>query len=135
MTLKNIIQLSYWFGRPDMATGATRAFFWIVCASMVVGGAVCLYLKPKQKDQYMKVFLKRVATWGIVMGLLLAFWFTMRQQSIVFLSVRAVLAVWLIITLAWGYSIVRYLVTRLPAIRSEKLQQALREKYLPRSKR
>lgn len=135
MNIKNIFHASYWFHQPDMATGLTRSigfgFFLLLC----VAGVAVLVLRSRQSDRYVRLVCARMATWGLVIGLGGLLWFTLRQQAIVFLSWRIWLAVWMLVAILWGASIVQYIIKRIPAIRAEKLEREMREKYLPKGKR
>lgn len=131
MSLRNFLYGSYWFLQPDPAKGRVIAFYVVILLVLVLAGIVAMIVRQREKIKSVRLLYQRVGAFGFTMGLsgLLLFWF--RQKEVFFLGWRLWYALWLVIALIWLYRLLHYAFKRIPVIKAEHEERALKEKYLP----
>jgi hypothetical protein len=134
MNLKNLFHVDYWFGQPFTAQGASLWLLTGFFLLLIVVGLVCKIVSLYQDVTFKKVILRRCSNLGFAVGFLGIVWMFFRQESIVFLSWRFWLLLIGVIFVWRVWSIVQYIVKRVPDIKSEDERRARIEKYLPKSK-
>ncbi len=132
MSIKNLISWSYWFSQPYIARGGLfyvlLGFFGIVALL----GVAAFVLRAYEKDALKKEVYKRFGMIGVVMGLWGLTWFFFRQQRIPFFSWRFWLFPWLPLFAWWVHRVIRFMTKRVPVIRAQQQEKAVKEKYLPK---
>lgn len=132
MSVQNLFHLDYWFSQPFTARGSS---LWLLVGGFlffIVAGLVCKILSQYQESNSKRLFLKRSGSLGITMGFLGLIWMFFRQERVVFLAWRFWLFLWVVITGIWAFSLARYALKRIPAIKAEEEKRANLEKYLPK---
>ncbi len=133
MQFQNLLEVDYWFGQPFSAQGRS---LWLLIGGFllfVLAGLICKIAAQFQEEKYKTSVLKRFGTLGLTLGFFGLVWMFFRQEGVMLLSYRFWLLVWVIALGLWLYSIIKYLVTRVPEIKSEQDRRARIEKYLPKS--
>lgn len=134
MSIRNFFYSSYWFSQPVIAN---RWVFWVwllMLLAILAGGVAALIVKKSTEEKVMARIWQRVGNLGISMGLAGLLFFFFRQQSAYFLGWRFWFLGWAIVLAAWGASILKYYLKRVPEIRVEQAARLQKEKYLPQSK-
>ncbi len=134
MSIINLFRLDYWFVQPFVATGMS---LWLLIGCFLVlvfAGLVCKIVSLYKEEKFKKVILKRSSHLAMTMGFLGLVWMFFRQERVMFLSWRFWLLVWVVVFGWWLSSIIKYMVKRVPEIRTEEERLARIEKYLPKSK-
>ncbi len=135
MQLSNLLYTSYWFSQPYIARGAT-AWAWIsIFLALVLIGIVAQIVRSTSVDQLKQEVLRKVSLLTLTFGLLGLIWFFLRQERIPFLAWRFWLLLWVLGFVWWAASTLRYILKRVPQIRSEHAERAKRDKYLPKPSR
>jgi hypothetical protein len=132
MNITNLLKLDYWFSQPFIARGLT---LWLLVGGFllfIVTGLVFKILSQYQNDKSKRLVLKRSGSLGITMGFLGLIWMFFRQERVAFLAWRFWLFLWVVITGIWAYSLARYALKRIPAIKAEEARRASIDKYLPK---
>lgn len=134
MNYKNFLHLDYWFSQPFTARGLA---LWLLVGGFllfIVKGLVFKILSQYQADKSKRLIFKRSGNFGITMGFVGLLWMFFRQERIAFLAWRFWLLLWVVVTVIWGYRLMRYALKRIPEIKAEEARRASIEKYLPKSK-
>lgn len=135
MNIQNIFYLSYWFEQPRIVSGWVL-WFWVGCfLLLVLSGLILKLIRHTSTEGGIKEVLRRFGNIGLTMGFIGLFWLSLRQAGVPFLSFRFWLWFWAFGLMWWLYRVAWYMVKRIPAIRSERLQRELRARYLPKRER
>jgi hypothetical protein len=132
MDITNLLELSYWFQQPFIARGTTT---WIWVGIFLFGifvGLILKFIGQKLEEKYQKKMLNSFSNLGLGAGLLGLLWLFFRQEQVPFFAWRF----WLIFLVAWALVVIvkniLFMVRRLPQIRAEHTEKAIKEKYLPK---
>jgi len=132
MSIYNVLKLSYWFHQPFVARGQTVWIWVIIFLVGILIGLVLKFIQQKVSEKYLKKIINSFSNLGLACGMFGLLWLFFRQQTVPFLAWRF----WLVFLVAYATYVivknVKFLVTRLPAIRAEHLQKEVQEKYLPK---
>jgi hypothetical protein len=131
MNITNIFEWSYWFYQPFIARGNT-VWIWVsIFLFCVLAGLICKFIAQKAEVKYKKRIINSFANVGLSAGLFGLLWLFFRQERVPFLAWRF----WLLIIVGGALFVViknlKFIIKRLPAIRAEQAEKAVKEKYLP----
>ncbi|EKD43943.1 MAG: hypothetical protein ACD_72C00063G0001 [uncultured bacterium] len=136
MSIKNILDWSYWFHQPFIAVGFAKWFWILGFLALVLLGLVAKIARVYGKTIYgtTREALRRFGNLFLTTGLLGLLWMFFRQERVAFLAWRFWLVLWVVMFVWWAYKVVRFAIKRTPLISEEQAQKALKEKYLPKNK-
>ena len=131
MNIANLLDLHYWFSQPYIARGQTM-WIWVgIFLVAVLAGLILKFIGQKSAEKYARKLIISFSNLGLGAGLLGLLWLFFRQERVAFFAWRF----WLIFLFVWAVWVIvkniRFAVTRLPKIRAEHAEKAMREKYLP----
>lgn len=134
--MNRVLEISYWL---NPLPGSPNLLFWRlmigIAIAFIIFAIVAILLKRRYKqDGARRRLWIKISTWGFTMSpilLLLAFF---RFQNAYFLSMRSLVALWMLGTVVWFFFIVKYMVHVLPRRLEKQQQEATFNRYLPRSK-
>ncbi len=133
MNIKNLFKLDYWFGQPFAAEGKALWILLGLFLLVVFIGLVFKVVAIYQEEKFKKIIFKRLANLDLTMGFIGLVWLFFRQENVSFLAWRFWLLLWLIGAGWWKWTIIRYMIRRVPDIKEEQERLARIEKYLPKS--
>jgi len=132
MNFMNLLDLSYWFHQPFIARGTTMWIWVMIFLIAVFGGLVLKFIQQRLTEKYQKKMVNSFSNLGLTCGLVGLLWLFFRQEQVPFLAWRF----WLLFLIGYAlYEIIKNLkftFTRLPAIRAEHAEKAVKAKYLPK---
>ncbi|MCX6781962.1 MAG: hypothetical protein NTW66_02495 [Candidatus Magasanikbacteria bacterium] len=132
MNIMNILGWSYWFQQPYIARGTTMWIWVIIFLAAIFGGLILKFVQQQLSEKYKKKMANSFSNVGLTSGLLGLLWLFLRQEQVPFLAWRF----WLLFLVAYALYVViknlKFIITRLPEIRAEHADKALKEKYLPK---
>ncbi|MFA7653678.1 MAG: hypothetical protein WCX97_01380 [Candidatus Magasanikbacteria bacterium] len=132
MSIFNLLKLDYWFSQPYIAYGTTKWLWVIIFLVLILTGLIFRILQNIGKDNAYKEIFRRGSNLGLTIGLLGIVWLFFRQERVPFLAWRFWLLFLIIGGIFWKVKLLFYYFKRLPAIRAEKQQRELKNKYLPK---
>lgn len=130
MSIKNIFIWSYWFSQPYVALGLVFKIWLGGFLAMVLVGLVALIIRRKKTMEAERKIFGRLSACLLTMGMLGLVWLWLRQQNVFFLAWRFWLGLWLILFLVWITRIAWYMAMRLPKVKEQNKERAIKEKYL-----
>lgn len=131
MSFSNILNLTYWFSQPNTAT---KEVYWIWVGgllALVAVGIFSLVVKMYLKDRSLNIFLEKLSSLGLTMGIFGFLFFFFRQQNVFLLGYRFWFLFWFLLLALWFYRIMNYYFKRIPQIKTEQEERMRKEKYLP----
>lgn len=132
MDFTNLLELSYWFHQPFIARGNTTWVWVAIFLFSILAGLILKFVGQKTEEKYKKKMLNSFSNLGLGAGLLGLLWLFFRQEQVPFFAWRF----WLIFLVLWAVIVlvknVKFMVRRLPQIRAEHAEKAMKEKYLPK---
>jgi len=132
MNIFNIFEWSYWFYQPFIARGNTVWIWVFIFLFGVLTGLVLKFISQKTMVKYKKRITNSFANVGLASGLLGLLWLFFRQERVPFLAWRF----WLLIIFIGALFVViknlKFIIKRLPEIRAEHAEKAIKDKYLPK---
>jgi len=134
--MDRLLNIGYWF---EPLPGSPNLLFWrimigIAILSIILAIVAVIFIRRYKKDGVRRRLWVKISTWGFTMGpifLILAFF---RFQNAYFLSMRSIVALWILGTVVWLFFIVKYIVLVLPRRLEKQQEQATFNRYIPRSK-
>ena len=131
MSLRSLLDPSYWFGFPPALS--SRAYFvaLAVFAAFVILGLAARILDQKSTGALGKKLWKRLARLGLLWGLLGLVLFFFRVERVPFFGLRLWWGLWLAGVIAHSGRIIWYFQKRVPQIAAEQARREEIEKYLP----
>lgn len=132
MNIMNLLAISYWFQQPFIARGSIMWLWVIIFLVATFGGLVLKFIQQTMGEKYQKKMANSFSNLGLTVGLVGLLWLFFRQEQVPFLAWRF----WLLFLVAYAVYVVvknlKFILTRLPAIRAEHAEKAIKEKYLPK---
>jgi len=132
MSILNLLKLDYWFSQPYIAYGNVKWFWVMLFLVLVLAGLVFRILQNAGQDNACKEIFRRASNLGLTIGLVGIIWLFFRQQRVPFLAWRFWLLFLIVGGIWWIIKLSLYYFKRLPAIKAEKQQRELKNKYLPK---
>ena len=133
--MSNLLSWSYWFSlsarelMPSAKTALLAAF-----VALVLIGLLARYASAKRPgDMAWAEGGKRVASMGLWMGFLGLFLLWCTHELVYFFGARFWYLVWLLIALAWCFSILRFLIAVVPKKKVEYEERARIRKWIPKN--
>lgn len=131
MKFTNLFYSSYWLNQPVIATKSVY-FVWLIGLLVVfAGGLAALIAASFTKTNLNKTILKKFGDLFTNMGIAGLFFFFCRQQSVPLFGLRIWFLIWAVVFAVWLGFVLKYLLKRVPAIKTEQEEKAKKEKYLP----
>lgn len=108
-------------------------WIWVIIfLAAIFGGLILKFVQQQLSEKYKKKMANSFSNVGLTSGLLGLLWLFLRQEQVPFLAWRF----WLLFLVAYALYVViknlKFIITRLPEIRAEHADKALKEKYLPK---
>ena len=126
---------SYWFeripGAPDVRLW--RVLFG-VAAVLVIFSIIAALIARASSDGLTRKFWRKISVWGLSVGPVIALLGFFRYQNAFILSMRFLIALWLLIALLWALSILKFRIFVVPKRIAERIKQEEFNKYLPHKK-
>ncbi len=130
MSIQNIFIINYWLSQPLPAYGFTLLLLVGGFLFFIIVGLVLRIVIQTKKDKSIRVALKRLSNFCMVMGLLGLMWMFFRQQNVFFLSWRFWLLILIGIAAWWLVRILEYVIRRVPVIKQEQAEREIKARYL-----
>ncbi len=131
--LKAIIQPTYWFTHQHVVPQNWVNILTVLFGVLTVIGIVTLLLSWRKAFLApVRTLLRKIASFGLWMGLAGYLLLFFSVQQVAFLSARIVYLVWGIVAFIWLYKVVSYAFFSLPKRFEEQRERAKIEKYLPK---
>ena len=131
---KNLFMVEYWLRQPAIASGFVLWIFFGLFLLLIAGSIVLKIFSQYQDNKINKVITRRFSGFGAVMGLWGFVWLFLRQENVVFFGWRLWFLLWILTSLWWLANILRYIIKRVPEIKTEKIKIERLAKYLPAKK-
>jgi len=126
---------SYWF---EKIPGAPDVRFWRVLFGvaiiLVIFSVIAALIARASSDGLAGKFWRKISVWGLSIGPVIALLGFFRYQNAFILSMRFLIALWLLIALSWALSILRFRIFVVPKRIAERIKQEEFNKYLPHKK-
>ncbi len=136
MDLTKLIDLSYLFNRfpPGGFSWPFRVFllflfFYCIILAVKAGKNIKI-----TSGNFKKLWYK-VQLWGWTTGFIGLLLFFFREVRAIYLSSRIWMFIWILVTIIWGLSIIKYLKKELPKKEEIKEKQEAFNKWLPKQKK
>jgi len=127
--MQNLLTLKYWFDlRPEpLILAAQKVFIFAITIFIILTVAIAFL---KNKNSLYKGILKKLYAFCLANSLIGLILFFLNYEMIPFLSARAWLGLWIIITLAWLFFILKKLKT-IPETKKQLAKEQELKKYIP----
>ncbi|KKR97548.1 MAG: hypothetical protein UU49_C0028G0012 [Candidatus Magasanikbacteria bacterium GW2011_GWC2_41_17] len=131
-SIKNILNLRYWFSEPPYQNLLAMKIALIFFVIMLVAGVVLAILSQKEKfSVYIKRLFAKIASLLGWMGALAFVLLFFRYEATPFLARRFWYGFWLVGLIVWVVYILRYWYKQVPLKRQRQAEKERLRKYLP----
>lgn len=130
------MSLNFWFQMqpPSFLAWVGITLLVVFTAMVIVGIAAKIYAAKSSLDKFLRRAVQRAGTLLLAMGLLGLFICFFTYEQVPILSMRIWLLVWLLSTVLWAWSIVKYVRVEIPAKRELMAERERINKWIPKPK-
>ena len=131
-----LIELSFWFSLSPIGLSPVfeRGLFFLFAIFIILGSLSRMFARQRKEDYLMVKAYRFAGQLFLTMGILGMFWFFFTYEEIYLFGARFWFLVWLIVSIAWAWWIVRYVKVTIPVLRQSGAAKKDSNKYIPKKK-
>lgn len=133
MNFSNLLKFDYWFEARTIPLGpVTLKILLVILLAALILAIIISFRKAKIKEKLENRLFGKLANWLYSLSIVGLIFLFFRQQSVPYLGMRFLIALWFLICLVWLIFILRFIIVKIPKIKEEKQKKLELEKYLPK---